>query len=271
MYKKAIMLLAVFGISSLTSCSILEDTKVGSPPAGYAVESESTMDVVTPTPTPTMIPRPIMTPAPTPTVAPEPILEWDYTLPKEVTATPSLEPTPTLTPVPINTPEPTPTLTPTPTIAIEQISYDDGIPKFSLKKDEIAFLYIPSCSIEAKIRYGSTMKAIKDNRVGEFECSQEIGVGNYCLLGHSNPKIKYVFSNLEPKAEIGDEIYVVKDGTVYVFEISETFTVNKDDVWILATSHKAKITMMCCTDNGKKRFVVVGNFVESYPYEDVEA
>lgn len=131
--------------------------------------------------------------------------------------------------------------------------------------DCVGWIYIPTCDVSAYIHYGSTMKAISNKFVGEFENTGEIGVGNYCVLGHSNEKKKYVFSSLKPNIQVGDPIYIYKNGTVYKFNVGYTRVVDPDNVWILTPTEteQATITIMCCADEGKKRFVVFGNFVAS--------
>lgn len=145
-------------------------------------------------------------------------------------------------------------------IAIEFPSEADemNLPDFVIEDDAVGHLYIPTCEISSNIRYGSSMEAVSDNHVGEFECADEIGKGNYSLLGHSNETKKYVFTGMENKLQINDPIYVVKDNKVYEFVTYETFVVDPQDVWILQSTDKPIVTIMCCTNNGTQRFVVRG-------------
>lgn len=130
------------------------------------------------------------------------------------------------------------------------------LPDFSIPSDCIGFLYIPSCDIQAYIRYGSSLDVISDMHVGEFECAQEIGVGNYSLLGHSNETKQYVFSSLQPNIKIGDDIFVVKNNKTYRFEVDGRAVVDANDVWVLEKSVSPRLTIVCCTNNGTQRFVV---------------
>lgn len=133
----------------------------------------------------------------------------------------------------------------------------------TLPKGAIGWIYIPSCDVSAFMHYGSTMEAIANKYVGEFEDTGEIGVGNYCVLGHSNERKKYIFSDLAPKIKVGDAVYVYKEGTIYKFEVGYFRVVDPDNVWILTPTdtEQATITIMCCADSGQRRFVVFGNFV----------
>lgn len=133
-----------------------------------------------------------------------------------------------------------------------------------IPEDCIAYLYIPSCSISAFIRYGSTMEAISNGHVGEFENTGEIGVDNYCILGHARDgKDNLVFTGMEKQISFGDDIYVVKDNILYTFKVGHYRVVNPDGVWILSKTGYPCITIMCCTNKGAQRFVVFGNLVES--------
>lgn len=132
-----------------------------------------------------------------------------------------------------------------------------------LPNGAIGWVYIPSCDVSAFMHYGSTMQAIANKYVGEFEDTGEIGVGNYCILGHSNEKKKYVFSPLKENIKVGDAIYIYKDKTVYKFSVGYCRVVDPDNVWILDDTGMEfpTLTIMCCSDSGQRRFVVFANFV----------
>ena len=132
------------------------------------------------------------------------------------------------------------------------------LPEFSPQKDTIGNLWIPTCNIVANIRYGSTMEAVANKNIGEFECSDPIGKGNYSILGHSNEIKDYILSTLEPNIQIGDSVYVIKDNILFTFEVYETMIVESTDTWILKSTKEPIITIMCCTNNGEQRFVVRG-------------
>lgn len=132
-----------------------------------------------------------------------------------------------------------------------------------LPKGAIGYVYIPSCDVSAFMHHGSTMQAIANKYVGEFEDTGQIGVGNYCILGHSNEKKKYVFSSLKDNINVGDSVYIYKDGTVYKFAVGYYRVVDPDNVWILTETDtdKATCTIMCCASSGERRFAVFCNLV----------
>ena len=165
--------------------------------------------------------------------------------------------------------EPEPVAEPEPEPAGIKVSIDVGdrqdelvIPE--IPDDCIGYLSIPSCGISGFIRYGSTMESISNGHVGEFEDTGEIGVDNYCILGHAREgKDSLVFTDLEPNISTGDLIYVVKDSRLYTFQTGYYRVIEPEDVWILDRTGYPGITIMCCTNQGKQRFVVFGGLVGS--------
>lgn len=146
-------------------------------------------------------------------------------------------------------------------IQTENSNIEFDIPE--IPDDCIGYVYIPSCNVSAFIRYGSTMEAISNKHVGEFEVSGEIGVDNYCILGHARKnRDDLVFSSLEPNISVGDTIYIVKDNYLYTFKAGHYRIVEPEDVWIVNKTGYPCITIMCCTNYGKQRFVVFGNLVD---------
>lgn len=141
----------------------------------------------------------------------------------------------------------------------------------TIPDDCIGYMYIPTCDVSAYIRYGSTMEAISNYHIGEFEDSGEIGVGNYSVCGHASSQKQLIFSKLE-NIQIGDPIYIYKDGVLYKFSADYKRKINPDDTWILdeTGTGDATCTLMCCTDSGERRFVVFGNLIRSQEIEESE-
>lgn len=146
---------------------------------------------------------------------------------------------------------------------------DISIP--TIPDDCVGYMYIPTCDVSAYIRYGSTMEAISNYHIGEFEDSGEIGVGNYSVCGHASTQKQLIFSKLE-SISIGDPIYIYKDGTLYKFSADYKRKINPEDTWILddTGTGEATCTLMCCTDSGERRFVVFGNLIRSQEIEESE-
>ena len=82
--------------------------------------------------------------------------------------------------------------------------------------------------------------------------------GNIILSGHNN---KYVFSNLY-KLYIGDEIIISDFKNEYKYKIYEIKYINIKDKYILDNIYDKKIlTLITCTNNTQKRFVVRGEYI----------
>ena len=141
----------------------------------------------------------------------------------------------------------------------------------TIPDDCVGYMYIPTCDVSAYIRYGSTMEAISNYHIGEFEDSGEIGVGNYSVCGHASTQKQLIFSKLE-NIGIGDPIYIYKDNTLYKFSADYKRKINPEDTWILddTGTGEATCTLMCCTDSGERRFVVFGNLIRSQEVEESE-
>ena len=138
----------------------------------------------------------------------------------------------------------------------------------TIPTDCLGYMYIPTCEVSAFIRYGSTPEAISNYHIGEFEVSEEIGVGNYSVCGHASAQKQLIFSKLE-NISVGDPIYIYKDGTLYKFSADYMRDVDPDDTWIVESTgtDNPTCTVMCCTDSGERRFVVFGNLVKTKEIE----
>lgn len=133
-----------------------------------------------------------------------------------------------------------------------------------IPKDCVGYILIPSCDIGAYVRHGTTDWALTEKHVGEYEYSGDIGIGNYVVLGHARDGKDYVFTDLKDNVELGDIIYIQKDNKVYAFEVSFMRIVNPDAVYVMDDTYTgiATCTLICCSDQGKRRFVVFGNLIK---------
>lgn len=137
----------------------------------------------------------------------------------------------------------------------------------AIPKDGVGALHIPSCGVNAIIRYGTTEWAFADKHVGEYKGSGDIGEGNYVLLGHARAGKDYVFTNLESTISIGDSVYVQKNGTLYHFRVFSTEVVTPDATYVMDDNGDPECTLICCTDNGVNRFVVYCEYVDEEQME----
>ena len=81
--------------------------------------------------------------------------------------------------------------------------------------------------------------------------------GNIILAGHNN---KYVF-NILYKLNVSDEIIISDFKNTYSYIIYEIKTINIKDTYILDNVYDDRIlTLITCTNNNQKRFVVRAKF-----------
>ncbi len=108
---------------------------------------------------------------------------------------------------------------------------------------------IPKINVGAAILEGTDDKALK-YAVGHYpETSQPGEQGNCVLLGHRNYVYGHFFRRLD-ELEIGDQIFIKKDTFTYTYEVTESFVVSPEDIWVLNDTGNAEITMITCTPIG---------------------
>lgn len=118
---------------------------------------------------------------------------------------------------------------------------------------------IEDLNIKAPVLEGTDQETLSAG-AGHFTDTGKVGSGNYCIAGHSSTIYKEYFNNLknvEPGMEI--QLYDTDESrTCYSYEVSESFIVNPDEIWILEDFDDDRITIVTCTDDGTQRQVVVG-------------
>lgn len=122
---------------------------------------------------------------------------------------------------------------------------------------ENVVIEIPDIKIKAPVAEGIDNKTLSKT-TGHFPGTGNVGIGNYCIAGHSSIIYKEYFNNLK-NIEIGMEInlYDLNDKK-YVYTVAENFIVEPNESWILNDFGDNRITLITCTDDGKQRQVVVG-------------
>jgi sortase A len=145
----------------------------------------------------------------------------------------------------------------------DQVEYVDA----SLKKYEVKYNYvigwiqIPSVNLDLPIFYG-----VKNNHLflgaGTMKPEQEMGEGNYALAGHDSRNSKLYFAPIH-KIEVGSFIHISDGSYVYTYEVSKVFVVEATAVEVIEDRDTVdEITLVTCTDNGKRRLIVKGIFIE---------
>lgn len=121
----------------------------------------------------------------------------------------------------------------------------------------IAILNIESCDIRTIVTNGVNEEQLKYS-VGHFPDSpMPHEGGNFALAGHSSVIYKQVLNSIKD-INIGDEILISTKEGVYKYFTTEIIVVPPTATYVVNNSKKDKITIVTCTDAGKKRLVVVG-------------
>jgi len=122
---------------------------------------------------------------------------------------------------------------------------------------EITFfgtLTMPTLKQKIPIIQGIGDKELKKG-VGHFLESALPGEeGNCALLGHRDT----VFSQMG-KLKIGDPLIVQTSAGIFIYEVSETRIVKKDDKTVIVPADNAKLTMITCYP-----FYFIGDAPECY-------
>ncbi len=153
------------------------------------------------------------------------------------------QPTNTQKPEPSSEPAlPSPTSIPT---VIE--NPDEGKTIFPSKKPEAtAILSIPKIKVKVAVSEG-TKKEILKYAAGHFTGTANPGEsGNYALIAHRSYTYGQFFNRLD-ELKPGDEVYVTSGSNNFTYVITETFVVEPQDIWVLAPTKDAVITLITCT------------------------
>lgn len=138
----------------------------------------------------------------------------------------------------------------------------------------IGRLYIPK--IEANLTiFNGVSNDILNAGVGTMQPDLHMGQGNFSIAGHYSKDKNTLFGDLV-SVELGDEIYLTDNETVYEYEVYETRIVAPTEVeWIkqeVAEKHgKAIVSLMNCYyvsgENSGNRYFVFGELVDVYSKE----
>lgn len=126
--------------------------------------------------------------------------------------------------------------------------------KINAKYD--GYIYIPSLYYRQLIKKGEYNNILNNNLVLMISDKKVINkeYGNIILAGHNN---KYVF-NILYKLKENDEIIISDFKNTYSYTVYKIMTVNIKDTYILDNVYDDKIlTLITCTNNNQKRFVVI--------------
>ena len=140
----------------------------------------------------------------------------------------------------------------------EAIKEDNSEQKDFNIGDEIAIIKIKSLDLETVIVEGTDEEYLK-YYVCHFEETAMPGeYGNFCIAGHSSYWYNQVFKKLS-NAKINDEIEIETVKGSFIYKIKEIFDTEAENTSVLSQRmDKKEITLITCTDGGKKRLIVKG-------------
>lgn len=144
----------------------------------------------------------------------------------------------------------------------EQTEEKDHTYDYIAMVNPIAILEIPKINLKVVVAEGTEDNIIR-YAVGHFEETDMPGdTGNFALAGHRNFDTGEFFLKIDKLAE-GDEIKVTTlDGSVYTYNVTNSFVVQPQDTYILEESDKPIVTLVTCTYDGSERLIVQGALTE---------
>lgn len=129
----------------------------------------------------------------------------------------------------------------------------------SIDAEELATgitLFIPAIQLEELV----LSKATKENlsvALAQIKDNQKPGQGNYTIAGHRSI-VKGRHFNRLPEIEVGDVIYLKTSQEVFEYIVTSKETIEENDVDVLDDKGQIEITLITCTEDGKKRIAVKG-------------
>ncbi|NFM17057.1 class D sortase [Clostridium sporogenes] len=122
--------------------------------------------------------------------------------------------------------------------------------------DKIAIMEIPSISLQSIIVEGTNMDDLR-YYLGHFKNTAMPGIsGNFSIAGHSSTIYNEILNELY-KVNIKDKIKIKTLTGEYDYIITKKFVVEPSEVGVLdQDENKKSMTIVTCTDKGKKRLIV---------------
>ncbi|AVQ38738.1 class D sortase [Clostridium botulinum] len=122
--------------------------------------------------------------------------------------------------------------------------------------DKIAIMEIPSISLQSIIVEGTNMDDLR-YYLGHFKDTTMPGInGNFSIAGHSSTIYNEILNELY-KVNIKDEIKIKTLTGEYDYIITKKFVVEPSEIGVLdQDENKKSMTIVTCTDKGKKRLIV---------------
>lgn len=125
-------------------------------------------------------------------------------------------------------------------------------------KDEIAIIKVKSVGLETVIVEGTDDEYLKYYACHFEKTAMPGEYGNFSVAGHSSYLYNQVFNELH-KVKINDEIEIETTKGIFKYNINEIFDTKAENTSVLNQDlSKKEITLVTCTDGGKKRLIIKG-------------
>lgn len=149
---------------------------------------------------------------------------------------------------------------------LEEVTEEGTIEETAEKQDRadenaIGILKIPKINLKQPILENATKENLAVS-IATVEPTARPGEGgNVAIAGHNSRTSGRHFNRLE-EVEKGDEIILEMEKAEFTYEVTDTFIVNAEDVWVLEhTIAGEEITLITChypKEGETQRFVVQG-------------
>lgn len=128
-------------------------------------------------------------------------------------------------------------------------------------------IYVPGVDMLMPIMYGVSHETLL-SAAGTMKPSQEMGLGNYALIGHNSKNAQALFAPVHRIAE-GDVMYVTDKDAIYEYTFISSEVVDPTNVGVIDdVNDKTTLTLITCTADGKQRVVVQGELTSLYHFSD---
>ncbi|MDR0126149.1 class D sortase [Bacillus zhangzhouensis] len=148
--------------------------------------------------------------------------------------------------------------------ALKMIKENDSdnlssIPHLTVSEEDlrdVMELEIPSIDLNEKV-LPVTSEENLDIALTQIKPHQLPGEGNFTIAGHRGYRGDRLFRQL-PEVPKGEKVILHHQGETYEYQIVSSATIEPTDVDVLKDREKNELTLITCTLDGKKRFVLKG-------------
>lgn len=134
------------------------------------------------------------------------------------------------------------------------------------KQNVIGGVYVPSVGVNIPIMYGTSQDVLR-NAIGTMKPEQELGKGNYVLIGHNSRNPDILFAPIR-RIEKNDPIYITDKDKVYEYKMVQSEVVEPSRVDVMEDVEGKELVSLisCYSDDGSDRIVVQGELTNVYDY-----